>query len=280
MNEKKIAVTGGTKAMADAAIKKAEDVYSKLGYCVMREQEAGESGDEKVLVLSDGKCGSRDSYDAVFFMETPFPADDRNQLQAWIGNPHLRVIGYSDKAEEQLDSLISEISFFLGEPEPVEIERKYLIEYPDIRLLEGDPMCRRVEISQTYLEDEEGGYRVRKRGEEGRYLYYLTRKKKISDITRIETEERITEEEYLEHLNRGKKPLKTVSKSRYCLLYKNRYFEVDVFPFWKDRALMEIELTSEDEEAELPPQIKVIREVSCEKEYTNRSIAERLAAQR
>lgn len=241
----------------------------------------------------------RDSYDAVFHMVTAANgarehysyggsstrmenadealAADEKLLQSWIGHPHLRVIGCRDDFRDKLNDLLAEISFFLGVPRPLEIERKYLIRYPDLKALDDDPFCHRVAISQTYLTDEQGGYRIRKRGEDGDFLYFLTRKRKISGISREEIEERISEQEYEEHLSRGSMPLKTVTKYRYCRIYKNRYFEIDVFPFWEDRALMEIELKSEDETAELPPDIEVIREVSSEKQYTNRAIAEALA---
>ena len=62
--------------------------------------------------------------------------------------------------------LIAEISPFFGEPEPFEIERKFLIEYPNIKELEQNPNCRRVEIIQTYLHSGAGDeVRVRQRGE-------------------------------------------------------------------------------------------------------------------
>ena len=58
-------------------------------------------------------------------------SDDRI-LQAWTGHPHLRVIDNSTDFKEKMHRLLTEIALFLGEPEPFEIERKYLIEYPDI----------------------------------------------------------------------------------------------------------------------------------------------------
>lgn len=258
-------------------------------------------GYEKALAdLGCSNVALRDSYDAVFHMVSAAcgikdhysacgnsvrlenaaeaAAADGKLLQCWIGHPHLRVIGCAESMEEKLDALTAEISFFLGVPQPLEIERKFLIEYPDLKALDEDPFCHRVEISQTYLEDSKGSFRVRKRGENGDYLYFLTRKKKISGITRTETEVRINGQEYSDLMRSAKPPLKTIEKHRYCRIYKNRYFEIDVFPFWKDRALMEIELKSEDEEYELPGDIKVIREVSSEKKYTNKSIAEKLAA--
>jgi CYTH domain-containing protein len=90
--------------------------------------------------------------------------------------------------------LIAEISSFLGEPEPFEIERKFLIEYPDLKELETNPNCKKIDIIQTYLKsapNEE--VRVRQRGEDGNYIYFKTVKKKLSDVKRIELESRISQ---------------------------------------------------------------------------------------
>ena len=66
------------------------------------------------------------------------------------------MIDNSTGFEDKMNRLITEISSFLGEPEPLEIERKFLIEYPDVKLLEADPACRRIEIIQTYLKSDNG----------------------------------------------------------------------------------------------------------------------------
>jgi CYTH domain-containing protein len=77
--------------------------------------------------------------------------------------------------------LIKEITAFLGEPTPMEIERKYLISRPHLHTLEQMPNCERVDIVQTYLktdaDDEE--VRIRQRGANGKYIYFKTRKKKF-----------------------------------------------------------------------------------------------------
>ena len=54
---------------------------------------------------------------------------------AWAGHPHLRVIDNSTGFEDKIRRLIREISLYLGEPQPYEIERKFLIEYPDLNRL-------------------------------------------------------------------------------------------------------------------------------------------------
>ena len=59
-------------------------------------------------------------------------------------------------------------------------------------------------------------------------------------------------------------------------MYDDEYFELDVYPFWNDRATLEIELLSEDQPYKLPPFIKLIREVSYEPEYRNIALAQRM----
>ena len=127
----------------------------------------------------------RDGYDAVFHMVTAAKGAERfyttannkvrtespeqaralddKLLAAWTGHPHLRVIGNTGSFEDKLKHLVAEIRSFLGEPRPMEIERKFLIEYPDIKWLESLPNCRKVDIIQTYLRPQ-GEYEVAESG--------------------------------------------------------------------------------------------------------------------
>ena len=66
---------------------------------------------------------------------------------------------------------------------------------------------------------------------------------------------------------------KQIRKTRYCLVYKNQYFEIDIYPFWKDKAIIEIELNNENQEFEIPKQLKLIREVTNDKRYKNSELA-------
>lgn len=49
--------------------------------------------------------------------------------------------------------------------------------------------------------------------------------------------------------------------------------EVDVFPFWQDRAFCEVELPDEATVVTLPEFLDVIREVTEDKRYTNLALA-------
>ena len=247
--------------------------------------------------LNTTEVALRDGYDAVFHLvtaakgaelfyttennkartETPEQAaalDDR-LIAAWTGHPHLRVIDNATDFKDKLKRLIAEIRSFLGEPEPLEIERKFLIEYPDLNWLESLPNCRKVDIIQTYLTAEPGDeLRVRQRGENGSYVYFKTRKRKVSKTARVEIEERLSQNEYLRLLMDADPAKRPIRKTRYCLTYDNQYFEVDVYPFWNDQAIVEIELRSENTPIRFPKELKILREVTDDDRYKNAALAD------
>lgn len=155
-----------------------------------------------------------------------------------------------------------------------EIERKFLIEYPDMEILEK---YSKSEIAQTYLKTDDGfTSRVRVRTENGVTKYIFTEKKRVTDLKCIENEREISADEYKELLNLADPERMTVYKTRYCVPHNGRVVEVDVYPFWTDRAIAEVEMESEEENVELPDFIKVIRDVTAEKAYKNASIAKKI----
>ena len=196
---------------------------------------------------------------------------DDEILSAWVGTPHLRIIDNSTDFRGKLDRLLAETLAVLGIPEPYEIERKFLIEMPDLELLNRMPNCRRVPITQAYFNTpNEGLFRVRKRGE---HTFIKTKKTKISDIRRIEVETELSSEDYEFYMALRMFIQGVISKDRYCIADNSTYYELDVYPFWDDKATLEIELLSEDQEYTMPEYVKVIREVTFEKDYRNKSMA-------
>ena len=53
----------------------------------------------------------------------------------------------------------------------------------------------------------------------------------------------------------------------------NCYLELDVYPFWKDKSILEIELSKEDDEISIPNEIEVIKEVTDDESYKNVNLA-------
>ena len=160
--------------------------------------------------------------------------------------------------------------------EQFEIERKFLIEYPDLKILREQPDCRVIEIGQTYLLEENGKEsRVRSWRENGVTVYIKTEKEKVGELRRIEREGEISKSEYDSLLAFADPTKRTLHKTRYRIPYAGKLLEIDVYPFWQDRAILEIELSDENEPVSFPPYLRVIREVSGEKEYKNKTLANR-----
>lgn len=249
-----------------------------------------------VKKVNSNEIDLRDNYDAVFHLVTAakgaekYYTKENNMaryesledakicddkiIKAWTGHQHLRIIDNSTDFDKKMYRLIKEISFFLGEPEPFEIERKFLIEYPNIKWLEKQPNVEKVKIVQTYLKSDDGNeIRIRQRGINGNFIYFKTIKKTINNFKRIEIEKRLSKDEYLDLLLKADPNKKTIIKTRYYLVYKNKCFEIDIYPFWSDKAILEIELNNENDYFEIPKQIKVIKEVTDDVRYKNSSLA-------
>lgn len=197
---------------------------------------------------------------------------DRKCIENWIGHSHLRVIDNSTDFEGKISRALKEMYSILGDPVPIEIERKYLVQMPDLSKM---PSYEVVNILQTYLNAKEHAIerRIRQRGIQGSYSYYYTEKQRITAIERVELERRISQDEYLNLLSEADTSLRQITKKRICFIYKNQYFELDMYKFLKDKAILEIELTTECTSVDIPDFIKVIKEVTDDEAYKNYSIA-------
>lgn len=155
-----------------------------------------------------------------------------------------------------------------------ETERKYLIEYPDITLLEKRSTSIK-RITQTYLcSDMDVDRRVRRAESEEKTVLTFTEKRKLTRLTRLEDEREIAEEEYEAYLLSADKNFTPISKTRYCVpAPSGQTAEIDVYANITDFAICEVELCDESETVLLPDCVKLIREVTGEREYTNRQIA-------
>lgn len=151
-----------------------------------------------------------------------------------------------------------------------EIERKFLIAMPTDK---EKAKCIGSRIVQTYLLSSEGSERVRKRVTKDKTEYTHTRKITLSPIKRIEEESVIGEEEYEHLLLRRDKKRRSIDKVRYKFPYRSHIFEIDVYPFWDDAAVLEVEMSDEKEEIVFPEWIRIIREITDDMRFTNSALA-------
>ncbi len=152
----------------------------------------------------------------------------------------------------------------------IEIERKYLVE------ITGElPDGELTDIWQTYLLSEDGCCRrVRQRGSNGSYRYYLTEKRPLAYDRRIETEGEISESEYEALLCEADPEKRTIRKRRCCFQWQGQSLELDTFiePVMQYH-LLEIEGAESAEAVIWPPFLKLVRDVTGEKTYSNAHIS-------
>ena len=203
---------------------------------------------------------------------------DKKTLNAWMGHPHLRVFDNSTDFSGKIRRVIEEVFCLLGEPVPKEIERKFLIKKPSEEQIANLGCVSKTNIIQTYLKknDSNTERRIRQRGSlEDGFSFYYTEKTNLSNGIRIEKEEKITQFEYINYLTEADTNLHQISKTRHCFIYDNRYFEMDIYPFSDEYAIVEIELNDINEEINFPP-LDFIKEVTDDENYKNFSLANTL----
>ena len=154
--------------------------------------------------------------------------------------------------------------------EHLEIERKFLVEYPDTEVLDTR---RCASILQTYLADGESGSqrRVRRITENGAVRYTYTEKFFRSASVREENERDISADEYTELIKQAKGT--PVDKTRYAFDYMGQMFELDCYSFSDSFAIMELELRRESQRILFPDNVKVLREVTSDHAYSNAALA-------
>jgi CYTH domain-containing protein/thymidylate kinase len=152
---------------------------------------------------------------------------DQKTRESWLGHPHFRIIDNRTDFEGKIKRTFEVISEFLGLHVPLERKEKYLVKGVDYEEL---PAHQTVHIEQVYLKAKNRSEEVhiRKRGQDGAYLYFLSRRRAARHPgTWIEEEELIVEQEYLTLRHLIDPKTEVVEKERICFLWHNRYFELD-----------------------------------------------------
>lgn len=216
-----------------------------------------------------------------FRPETPEQAREKDRLTqgAWIGSSHFRVVDNSTDFDGKLLRAVSEVFVILGEPVPTEIERKFIVQKPSAEQINGLGCVSRSTIVQTYLVEKEKGVerRVRQRGSEKEgYRFYYTEKRAVGYGERRENENLIDVDRYITLLSESDTSLHQITKERFCFLYERRQFELDIYPFSDQYAVLEIEVNDINENIQLPPSIEILKDVTGDSRYKNHELAKTL----
>ena len=146
---------------------------------------------------------------------------------------------------------------------------------PDISTLTAQKGLRIKDIEQIYLNAEDGkNARLRRVTENGEVKHVKTVKERISLLSAYEDEYEIDENTFISELKDRDTSKNTIIKTRYCFPFGSHTVEIDVYPFWNDRAILEVELESEEEVFSLPDFVEIIKEVSDDGRYKNTRLAQ------
>ena len=199
--------------------------------------------------------------------------DDRT-LRAWRGHPNLRIIDNSVNFEEKINRAIQELYRILGQPSPMVEKRKFLVDMPDVQALKDRYGALPLDMMQTYLcvTNPNVERRIRQQENGENYLYFYTEKHFMPDGTKWDTEKPISEKAYIRYLMEGDSALHSVRKTKYRFIYEGCRFELDVYPFSADHAILFMYSNSAD--TPVPPEVNVLREVTGHPAYKNRVLAQ------
>ena len=157
----------------------------------------------------------------------------------------------------------------------LEIERKYVIEKPQIDKMRECGAYTSSDIVQIYLDAEPGvTRRVRSRAYPGgRVQYFETEKRRVDEMSSEEYEREITKAEFDNFSLQIAQDTRPITKTRHTFDYLGQTFEIDVYPEWERTCIMETELPSRDTEVKMPDFIRIIAEVTGDKRYSNAAMS-------
>ncbi|PIS17084.1 MAG: hypothetical protein COT61_00470 [Candidatus Portnoybacteria bacterium CG09_land_8_20_14_0_10_44_13] len=204
-------------------------------------------------------------------------AIDRKTRECWLGHPHFKIIDNSTDFDGKIRRVLSAVCKALDILAPTEIERKFLVASIDFNRM---PPYQKIHIEQIYLKSDNPAkeLRIRKRGQDGSFLYFFTEKWETDDPRERGEKERIIGlRQFLEMQSQRDPDKTTIKKDRICFLWKDQYFELDIYksPGLSGLIILEIELTEKSEDVMLPPFITIEKEVTGDKRYYNNNLAKK-----
>ena len=209
-------------------------------------------------------------------LDSAVEMDDKT-LRAWSAHPNLKIVDNAVDFEKKIQRAMREIFRIVGRPEPMDKKHKYLIAMPDMNQLVVNYGAVPFEMTQNYLvmtnPNIERRIRQQKNGSE--QLYFYTEKHQMEDGAMWDTERPISKKEYKKYLLEADPELQPVHKVKYRFNDRHQRFEIDIYPFSRDKAVMFAYAGEGNDDIVPPPQVRILQEVTGNLEYKNRTLAKR-----
>ena len=203
-------------------------------------------------------------------------AMDDMALTAWDSHPNRVIIGNESEFEVKMVKAIQSVFEYLGEGSPHETYRKYLIEVDDglLERVRSEANYSTSHIIQHYLRSD-GGYerRIRMRERDDGIMYIYTEANYISGNERVKVDRVLTERQYKDFFHQIDPELNVIDKTRYSFIHDKLFYKLDVFNFDTSRGILSVDQPADGHDVVLPDYIKVIKEVTDDKNYKNYYLA-------
>ena len=199
---------------------------------------------------------------------------DRKIREAWLGHPRLRIIDNSTDFQGKITRTFETISALIGLPAPLKDQERFVVKSVASEQL---PVHRVIQIEVMYLKskDRKEEIRIKKRGQDGSYLYFLSRKR--AGAADAGEEELLTEQHYLNLSKLIDPKTEALRKERVCFVWNNQYCELDSY---KDKhaglSILKVEPFEDAlprKDVQIPPAIVVGKRITDGTQYDERRMA-------
>jgi CYTH domain-containing protein len=123
--------------------------------------------------------------------------------------------------------------------------------------------------------DPDSEVRLRKRVWNGKPVYLLNSKKRVSVSEQIETEQQINSNLYITMLQQADPYRRTIEKTRRSFIWKGQFFELDEYKVPEGLMILETKGVAANEDVKMPPFLEAVEDITGRKEYYNYNLAKK-----
>jgi hypothetical protein len=160
---------------------------------------------------------------------------DTAAASAWVGHPYVDIVDNLSDFESKIRSLISKVAWSIG----IDIGDRLTTGARKLKFVVNGPLpsekafpegFRDFEVCHHYLQTSSRMMqsRLRKRGRKGKWTYTHTIRKQVSGQV-IEVKTPLTHRDYSNLISQEDSNHFLVYKTRRCFLYRNQYFQLDIY---------------------------------------------------
>lgn len=215
-----------------------------------------------------------ENYDCVIHLVTTANGSEKSYL--WGGHKDIVVIDNTNDFKDKKINVLNEVYKRLGQPLYKNNIRRFLVKNPKKSDLSKLSNYYKKDIIVTYLKNKDAVRvvkQIKTRGTNYSFIYQEYNKDNLQDIS----SKYITEREYISLLLDADIIKHQIIKEQYCFIWNDLYYELNVYSFCDDYAIIEMELESEisQDNIKFPPLV-LIKEITEDLNYNEFRLAKEL----